>query len=1390
MLMMAKTTRIQEETAISGKENSPPCLENVSMGVSSGLGLKILPHSNTLEQQHIHRKDNQFVQLTETKGQSTGEGLPANDRSDGLSQPLRSNNTLGAMQPQNSKDQGKLLQKFRQLRQWQQQQQESMTKQQQEHMETLKMQQEKLQILYAKAANNGIITTKVLTESQSPSAQDNKNFNKCQRFTASQLMHGQIRPGTGGAQFNPAFRTVSGLAGGNVNGRPVQPLLMSPQHFISSTTGSGFSRESYPSPVQASPQYAISPYSWSPNDQPMPGNSPGLSQTGKAPAPFVVNNRLFPREMEPELPGQAEIAVYQESVELHSDLDSQSDVQSEFDTLSGVYPLQDAESHVDSDDGDLKHLPDQELSDEEISDDESEGNLLETVIEIKPQEKESKCVTPEQAKIEDDRPITPGIGLSSAATFEELLEKQLKLEEKEAKSPSPVKPQKTFLRKGQGLARFRMKPQPKPHTKPSVETKKPGTGLSLTQAKPQLVTKRESIVSNETTKATSRPSAAVSKVTRKVAGKSSPANASVIASPEVSSPQPFGTSTLASRVIGPFSGALSGALTKTTLARASSPTLSPMRLGVHSSIDTSFQRMKLQWENNEKVEEDELEEFEMLEQAAANASFSSNCSTVVRILEKGKTQKDGGSQTSIKPSTQGYKESKKDAAVGHGGILSPVDTGYASSESRVPGGTTSHANTVIDREEEHPDDNQLSEDELGDEDVTLHEMSLDSAIEDGELISKNLHSQVVRLHDAAAFTTEKVTTATQKSPPSPPLSSMTSSEDFDDEEAWGEIKSQAGWPGTESEPDSDDSESTVMDVHDIISSTPPPLRRPRGDHVDSAGNEAAVTSTPPTSSLVTKLFPQLKPKPKVSEEKKPSTSIEEAPAPAIETESGPSRAVQDKLLELEQEISKFRQENKALAKIREEREQGLIRLQDEITSFEKQKSEELERLEKFREEETQKLRREKKVFEKYQKAARANPDKKEREEIESLKAQLSELQEEMKRRDSRWSAASARYRNRIEALEEQNKELQEEVKLLEKYRLDLWRTEQDKAGNGENSGKETRPRKEKQRKTARPSEQPEYQGVSRHPASDRPQPRLPVVMETLSSPPVQSHSNSLDRMNNSGSDVNNNSEGGVSGKSPVKSDVTATRISPLLPPTHTPNSGPLEENPAASSPSGPPAKQRRNVRFVANPDLAHAHEATVEEIRAHEIAHPDGKVEQVQPDGSRVILFANGTRREISSDGKTVIVTFFNGDIKQVMPDQRVVYYYSEAQTTHTTYPDGLEVLQFPNNQIEKHYTDGTKEIIFPDQTVKYLHTNGSEECVFPDGTVQRLSHDGERTIEFPNGQREIHTKFYKKREYPNGTVKTVFQDGRTETRYSNGRLRVRDQEGRVIMDTADQTVR
>lgn len=41
-----------------------------------------------------------------------------------------------------------------------------------------------------------------------------------------------------------------------------------------------------------------------------------------------------------------------------------------------------------------------------------------------------------------------------------------------------------------------------------------------------------------------------------------------------------------------------------------------------------------------------------------------------------------------------------------------------------------------------------------------------------------------------------------------------------------------------------------------------------------------------------------------------------------------------------------------------------------------------------------------------------------------------------------------------------------------------------------------------------------------------------------------------------------------------------------------------------------------------------------------------------------------------------------------------MVYYFAEAQTTQTTFPDKLQVFKFSNNQIEKHFPDKTKEIM------------------------------------------------------------------------------------------------
>ena len=89
-------------------------------------------------------------------------------------------------------------------------------------------------------------------------------------------------------------------------------------------------------------------------------------------------------------------------------------------------------------------------------------------------------------------------------------------------------------------------------------------------------------------------------------------------------------------------------------------------------------------------------------------------------------------------------------------------------------------------------------------------------------------------------------------------------EEFDDEETWGEIK-EAGTDGSSD----DDTDDAISDIHPLVTSTPPYkfYGSPKTGTTLVTGGLAheTVKSSPPTSSLVTKLFPQLKQKEKAAQ---------------------------------------------------------------------------------------------------------------------------------------------------------------------------------------------------------------------------------------------------------------------------------------------------------------------------------------------------------------------------------------------------------------------------------------------------------------------------------------------------------------------------------------------
>ena len=156
------------------------------------------------------------------------------------------------------------------------------------------------------------------------------------------------------------------------------------------------------------------------------------------------------------------------------------------------------------------------------------------------------------------------------------------------------------------------------------------------------------------------------------------------------------------------------------------------------------------------------------------------------------------------------------------------------------------------------------------------------------------------------------------------------------------------------------------------------------------------------------------------------------------------------------------------------------------------------------------------------------------------------------------------------------------------------------------------------------------------------------------------------------------------------------------------------------------------------------------------------QTETVYADGTRVFTYRNNTTRELSPEGH-IIVRFHNGDIRKVGQapscarslNERAadgardgardtvrprlwvwqthtstgveVYYFAEAKTTHTSFPDGSQLYEFPNGQVERHFPDASKEIKYPDGTVKEVLPTGEMRSVFPDGT---------RLTELPDGRK------------------------------------------------------
>lgn len=152
------------------------------------------------------------------------------------------------------------------------------------------------------------------------------------------------------------------------------------------------------------------------------------------------------------------------------------------------------------------------------------------------------------------------------------------------------------------------------------------------------------------------------------------------------------------------------------------------------------------------------------------------------------------------------------------------------------------------------------------------------------------------------------------------------------------------------------------------------------------------------------------------------------------------------------------------------------------------------------------------------------------------------------------------------------------------------------------------------------------------------------------------------------------------------------------------------------------------------------------------------------PDGTKLVLYPNGNRKEIWPDGRGTQVIYYNGDIKQKLADGSVIYTYADSGTKHTTKPDGTDILEFsrylplfftiikrPMNsylirsgQIETTYPDGRSQVQYPGGAMKMKYPDGREDSQMPDGTKLWTDGKGHGVMTFPSGIREIYTPICK----------------------------------------------
>lgn len=409
-----------------------------------------------------------------------------------------------------------------------------------------------------------------------------------------------------------------------------------------------------------------------------------------------------------------------------------------------------------------------------------------------------------------------------------------------------------------------------------------------------------------------------------------------------------------------------------------------------------------------------------------------------------------------------------------------------------------------------------------------------------------------------------------------------------------------------------------------------------------------------------------------------------------------SELVQIRLTELEAEIASFKEQNAELTKLIREHEILRLEFEEERQATLDQLNDERIKIEVYLHDENMKLVNERKELDKKAKEFQ-RPNRSERDEMTRLREQCANHEKELNARDQKHIAAQARMRAQLRTIEKDFKEAQFE---LENQRRENKKLEQENTRLRRQGNNKMLQEINKNIAKLAPLklEQNGDNGLNNNVEAKTAEARHPKVAKTKS----VSHAHAAKECSNKSAHksvvakvTSTRSESpSVSGRMRSKSvpnlqqeqsfDSGSERNISDVEIENGSNHRNGEKNGGSKSSyfqSSPSAKSHRSHsqcregsadRKSKSPSAAHN-----ESSGSNKSANYKRVIEN--PDGSKDVWYPNGNLKKISPDGMCVRMLYYNKDIKETnIAEGTVKYYYAETNTWHTTYLDGLEILEFP----------------------------------------------------------------------------------------------------------------